>query len=107
MTGATKQRLAGVLLMLSLLAAPAVASEINACKYLVVTDFTSDPYGIAKELRAQARARGFAVISGPADISPSDSFKACVMLGSWSAGGTGGRIAVRVVDTASGALIAE
>jgi serine protease Do len=93
--------------MLSLLAAPAVASEINACKYLVVTDFTSDPYGIAEELRTQARAKGFVVISGPSDISSSDSFKACVMLGSWSAGGTGGRIAVRVVDTASGALIAE
>lgn len=107
MAGATKPGYVVVFLMLSLLAAPVFASEINACKYLVVTDFSSDPYGIAEELRTQARAKGFAVISDLAYISPADSFKACVMLGSWSAGGTGGRIAVRVVDAASGALISE
>ena len=33
------------------------ASEINSCKYLVVVDFTSDPLGIAKELRVQARSQ--------------------------------------------------
>jgi hypothetical protein len=39
-------------------------TAINYCKYLVVTDFTSDPYGIAKELRAQAAARGFVELDG-------------------------------------------
>lgn len=42
--------------LLSLLPASAVAGEIDACMYLVVTDFTSDPYGIAKQLRAEAGA---------------------------------------------------
>jgi hypothetical protein len=38
-----------LLLMLWLCSASAFAGEINACKYLVVTDFTDDPYGIAEE----------------------------------------------------------
>ncbi len=45
-----------------LFANPAFAGEINACKYLIVGDFTSDPYGIAKELRTQATANGFSVV---------------------------------------------
>jgi len=92
--------------MLLLFAAPAVAGEINACKYLVVTDFTNDPYGIAKELRTQASAKGFVVVSTAAALSPVDLLKACVMSGSWSAAGFGGQLAMRVVD-ASGELIAE
>src|SRR5215470_1533639 len=73
-----------IVLMLSLFAAPAAAGEINACKYLVVTDFTSDPYGIAKELRAQAAVKGFVVVSVIADVSQADLLKTCVMSGSWS-----------------------
>lgn len=38
--------------------AASFAGEIDACKYLVVNDFTQDPYAIAQELRAQARAKG-------------------------------------------------
>jgi hypothetical protein len=52
-----------VFLLLSLFTTSAVAGEINAYKYLIVGDFASDPYGIAKELRAQASAKGFAVVS--------------------------------------------
>jgi hypothetical protein len=95
------------LLIPSMLAASAVAGEINACKYLVVTDFTSDPYGIAKELRAQAGAKGFAVVSAVTDVSPADLLKTCVMSGSWSREAFGGQLSVRVVDAPSGALIAE
>ncbi len=95
-----------VLLMPSLLAASAGAGEINACKYLVVTDFSSDPYGIAKELRAQGTARGFTVVSAVTDVSPADLLKTCVMTGSWNRGAYGGNVAVRVLD-ASGALVNE
>jgi hypothetical protein len=80
---------------------------INACKYLVVTDFTSDPYGIAEELREQASAKGFAVVSAIADLSPVDLLKTCVMSGSWWRTLNGGRLSMRVVDAPSGALIAE
>ncbi len=93
-------------LMLFLLPASAVAGEINACKYLVVTDFTSDPYGLAKELRTQATAKGFVVVSAVADVSQADLLKTCVMGGSWSREVSGGRLSMRVVD-ASGELVAE
>ena len=92
--------------LLYLFPAPAVAGDINACKYLVVTDFTSDPYGIAKELRAQASAKGFVAALSAADIPANDLLKACVMSGSWSATGSGRGLTMRVVD-ASGSLVAE
>ena len=92
--------------MLSLFATSALGQAINSCKYLVVTDFTSDPYGIAQELRAQASAKGFVVISAVTDVSSSDLLKVCVMGGSWSSGAYGGQLAMRVVD-AGGELIAE
>jgi S1-C subfamily serine protease len=98
-----------VLLMLSLLSlfsASAFAGEINACKYLIVGDFTSDPYGIAKELRAQARSKGFTVISAVNDVTPAERLKICVMTGSWNREAYGGNVAVRVLD-ASGALVNE
>jgi len=97
-----------LLLMLSLSTASAVAGEINSCKYLVVTEFTTDPYGIAKELRAQASAKGFAVVSAVADVSQTDMLKTCVLSGSWAREVIGGgEISVRVVDAPSGALVAE
>ncbi len=92
--------------MLSLFATSAHAQAINSCKYLVVTNFTNDPYGIAEELRGQATARGFVVISAVTDVSSSDLLKVCVMGGSWSSGAYGGQLAMRVVG-ASGELIAE
>lgn len=95
-----------LLSIFSLLSGFAVAGEINSCRYLVVTDFTNDPYGIAKELRAQATAKGFTVVSAATDVSPVDMLKTCVMSGNWSAGGFGGQLAMRVVDT-SGELVAE
>jgi S1-C subfamily serine protease len=93
--------------MLSLHTVSAFGGDINSCKYLVVSEFTSDPYGIAKELRAQASAKSFIVISTVADVSPSDSLKTCVMSGSWSREAVGGQVSVRVVDAPSGALIGE
>ena len=89
-----------------LLAALATASEINSCKYLVVGDFTTDPYGVAQELRAQARSKGFTVISDANDVTPVERLKICVMSGSWNRGAYGGNVSVRVLD-ASGALVNE
>src|SRR5271167_319952 len=94
--------------MVVLFGASAVAGEINACKYLVVTEFTSDPYGIAKELRAQASAKGFAVVSAVTDVSQTDMLRTCVLSGSWAREVIGGgEISVRVVDAPSGALVGE
>ncbi len=39
------------------------AGEVNSCRYLIINDFQTDPYGIASALRAQARSNGFLVIS--------------------------------------------
>lgn len=69
------------------------------------TDFTSDAYGIAKELRTQATAKGFVVVSTASEVPQPDLFKLCVMSGSWSSNGFAGNVAMRVVD-ASGELIA-
>lgn len=82
------------------------ASEIDACKYLVVTDFASDPFGIAEQLRTQARADGFIVVATPNEVAAGDSLKVCVTTGSWHAAGYGGSVSLRVLD-ASGILIGE
>src|SRR5271155_3148729 len=68
-----------LLLFLPLFTTPSIAGEINSCKYLVVADFTSDPYGIAKELRARARAKGFVVISAVSEVQQVDVLRTCVM----------------------------
>lgn len=85
----------------------AIANEIDGCKYLVVTDWTSDPYGLAKELRDQARSSGFTVISAVTEVSLADRPKACVMAGSWNQIGARGNVAIRVIDTASGASVGD
>ena len=90
-----------ILLLFMLFSASATAGEINACKYLIVGDFTSDPYGIAKELRAQATARGFIVVSAVSEVPQADLLKACVMSGSWARELRGGELSVRVVDVPS------
>lgn len=89
--------------------APTAPKEINACKYLIVKDFDSDPYGIAKQLRAQARSNGFTLIEEATVLTPSERLRSCVMNGSWErwASGMGGNIAIRVEDVIAGALIAE
>ena len=94
-----------IVLLVSMYRPSAAASEIDACKYLVVTDFTADPYGIAQELRAQAQAKCFTVVSNARDVAESDGLKTCVMAGSWNSGGYGGNVAVRVVDGVSGDLL--
>lgn len=83
------------------------AADINACKYLVVGDFTSDPYGIAKELRAQASAQRFVVVSSASEVPAGDAMRVCVMTGSWARLGlSGGEVSVRVAD-AGGTMIGE
>jgi S1-C subfamily serine protease len=95
-----------ILLLLPLLGASAVSNDINTCKYLVVTDFSSDPFGIAEELREQARAKGFTVISTVNDVAQTERLKICVMRGSWNSGAYGGHVAMQVLDP-SGALVSE
>jgi S1-C subfamily serine protease len=99
--------LAAFVSTLCLLAVPAAAGDINACKYLVVQDFTSDPYGIAQELRAQASAKGFALVSAISEVPQADLLKTCVMGGSWARDAGGGELSLRVVNAPSGALVAE
>jgi S1-C subfamily serine protease len=94
-------------LMLWFSTGPSSAGEIDSCKYLVVNDFTQDPYGIAKELRSQAKTRGFVVVSTVTEVPPADLLKTCVMTGSWARDLSGGELSVRVVDVPSGALVAE
>jgi S1-C subfamily serine protease len=97
-----------ILLLFFLTAASkAVAGEIDACKFLVVENFTSDPYGIANELRKQAREQGFTVISSASEVDSSNRLTACVMAGSWSREAYGGNVTVQVVDVVSGSLIGE
>ncbi len=101
------QIIVAIVLFVSIFRPSAAASDIGACKYLVVTDFTADPYGIAQELRAPARAKGFTVVSNARDVAESDRLKTCIMAGSWNSGGYGGNVAVRVVDGVSGDLVGE
>ena len=95
------------LVALSPLATQVAASEIGACKYLVVEDFTTDPLGIAKELRAQARSQGFTVVSNGREVPPDNLFKTCVLRGSWSAGAYSGEGSVRVLGAVDGELVGE
>jgi len=67
--------------ILGFLAKPTKAGDINSCKYLVVTDFSADPYGIANELRAQARVKGFLVVSAVSDVSPTELLRSMVNCG--------------------------
>ncbi len=81
--------------------------QINACKYLYVSDFTSDPYGIAQELRNQGRKGGFIVVTSRAEVPAGDMFKTCLMTGSWSAQGFGGNVNIRVMDPMTQEVIGE
>jgi hypothetical protein len=102
------KRLGILLLMVALFATSAIAKEINACKFLVVIDFANDPYGIAPELRREATAKGFAVVSSVPSVSQADILKTCVMTGSWARDPlNGGELSVRIVDAVSGALVGE
>jgi S1-C subfamily serine protease len=85
----------------------AEATEISSCKYLQIVDFTSDPYGIANELRKQGAERGFVIVLGPSEVPLDERTKACVMAGNWSSNATGGRVNMRVVDGIKQEPIAE
>jgi len=83
------------------------ASEIDACKYLIVPVFQSDPWGIANDLRAQGQASGFVVISAVTEVPLADRPKTCVMTGSWYQGGFGVSVAVRVVNAVGGDVVGD
>jgi hypothetical protein len=85
---------------------PAAAGEIDACKYLLVSEITPDPYDVTSALREQGKAHGFMVVTAPSEIPDADQFRTCVMVGRWLGGAISGQLAIRVVDSASGAPIA-
>ena len=81
-------------------------ADINACKYLIVGDFASDPYGLANELRVQATARGLQALTSARDVPAGEGLKACSMVGSLQPMGLNGYVSTRVLD-ASEAVISE
>lgn len=96
-------------LTILLLAGPvsaAEAAEIDACKYLLVSDLAEDPYGIVKALRTQGREQGFIIVINPSEVPDADAFRSCLMVGDWLGDSLTGRLAIRVVDALTGAPIA-
>jgi S1-C subfamily serine protease len=92
---------AAVLLSLHPLAA---ASDVGACKYVIVKDHTSDPYGIVNELRSEGQQRGFVFISAETKLALTDLAKTCAMSATWNVAGTSVDIAVRLRDVAGGVV---
>jgi hypothetical protein len=82
------------------------AAEVDACKYVVVTDLADDKYGLMNELRSQARTRGFIVVTAQSEVPEVDVFRSCVMVGHWLDGPWFGQLAIQVFDAVSGAPIA-
>jgi serine protease Do len=80
------------------------SADINACKYLVIGDFASDPYGLAKELRVQGSAQGFQVLTSAKELPVGEGVKACSMVGGLQSGvtsgplGMNGTVSIRVMD---------
>lgn len=93
-------------LTILLLAGSVSAAEIDACKYLLVSDLAEDPYGIVNALRTQGREQGFIIVINPSEVPDADAFKSCVMVGDWLGGPWAGRLAIRIVDALTGAPIA-
>ena len=93
-------------LTILLLAGSVSAAEIDACKYLLVSDLAEDPYGIVNALRTQGREQGFIIVINPSEVPDADAFKSCLMVGDWLGGPLAGRLAIRVVDALTGAPIA-
>jgi hypothetical protein len=85
----------------------AIAEDIDACKYLAVPVFQSDPWGIANDLRTEGQAKGFVVISAVTEVSLADRPKTCVMTGSWYQGGFGVSVAVHVVNAVGGEVVGD
>lgn len=100
-----KTTIAAVATILSL-AASVSAAEIDACKYLLVSNLAQDPYGIMNELRTQGRDQGFTVVVNPEEVPDADAFRSCLMVGDWLGGPWSGQLAIRVVDSLTGAPIA-
>ena len=93
-------------LTILLLAGSASAAEIDACKYLLVSDLAEDPYGIVNALRTQGREQGFIIVINPSEVPDADAFRSCLMVGDWLGGPFVGRLAIRVADALTGAPIA-
>ena len=82
------------------------AAEMDACKYLLVSSLADDQHGLVNELRAQARARGFIVVTAQSEVPDVDAFRSCVMVERWLDGPWFGQLAIQVFDAVSGAPIA-
>ncbi|MGE0446184.1 MAG: hypothetical protein AB7P99_13225 [Vicinamibacterales bacterium] len=85
---------------------PSVAAEIDACKYIVVTEQARDRYGIAEEVRRQAAAAGFIVVTNTRAVPDADTFKACVMTADWFGDTTSGEVVLQVMDAVTGTPVA-
>jgi hypothetical protein len=86
---------------------PALAGDINGCKYLVIIDLASDPYSIVKELREQGKAAGFSIASKFSEVPEGDLLKACLMSGSWGRGTGNGELTVRILYATTGSAVGE
>lgn len=97
---------ANALLLLTCWTASVSAAEIDACKYLLVSDLAGDTFSLARQLREQGAAVGFTTVSSQAEVPAADVFKSCIIVGSWLGTPDRGQLAIRVIDAASGAPIA-
>lgn len=93
--------------LLLLSSIPALAGDINGCKYLVIVDLASDPYSIVKELREQGKAAGFSIASKLSEVPESDLLKACLMSGSWGRGTGNGELSVRILYATTGMAVGD
>jgi hypothetical protein len=82
------------------------AAEIDACKYVVVTEQLRDRYGIAEEVRRQAAAAGFIVVMNTRAVPDADAFTACVMTADWFGDTTSGEVVLQVMDAVTGTPVA-
>jgi hypothetical protein len=95
-----------VALLFGAIAAPAAAAEIDACKYVAVTEQARDQYGIAAEVRKQAAERGFIVVTETRAVPVADAFKACVITADWLGSDVSGEVVLQVMDAVTGTPVA-
>jgi hypothetical protein len=97
-----------VVTVVTALATPAGAADIDACKYVAVTELARDPYGVAEEVRREAAARGFILIMDAKAVPPEDMFKACVITADWlgAANAATGELVLQVMDAVTGTPVA-
>jgi hypothetical protein len=102
-------RVAAVLaLIASALTMPVRAADIDACKYVSVTEPARDRNGVAAEVRKEVAARGFVVVTDAATIPLAEMFKACVITADWlgEREAATGELVLQVMDAVTGTPIA-